>query len=524
MVGIPSNLVHTGCESAPKLFRVTATMPTLPEALAIAWGHYRGGRFFQAEDVCRQILRVVPGSGEAWFLLGVACLRSGKLDDSVAAFQQCLQIMPGLAEAHGNLGSALARQGRIDEAIPCFEKAASLKPELADPHANLAKALLSKGRLDEAVARSREALRLNPDHPEARLNLGHALQSLGQWDEAIACYRRTLELRPDYPEAHWSDAMAMLLLGDFRNGWVEYEWRWKCQEFTANAPRLSQPLWDGTPRPGQTILLYTEQGLGDTLHFIRYAPLLKQRCGTLVVQCQKALVRVLETCAGIDRIVAEGSPLPAHDLRIPLLSLPRIFETTLETVPSAVPYLSADPQLVERWGTELGSVPGFRIGIAWEGNRQHPLAWQRFIPLSAFQPLAGIPGVRVFSLQKGAAAEDLSKGEASFPIINLGPRLDETTGPFQDTAAVLRNLDLVITCDTALGHLAGALAVPVWVAHPFAPDWRWMLDREDTPWYPTMRLFRQTEPGNWAEVFERIAVALEARVTDWGNQDSCRRR
>jgi len=270
------------------------------------------------------------------------------------------------------------------------------------------------------------------------------------------------------------------------------------------AQAFRQPLWDGADLQERTILLYAEQGLGDTLQFIRYARLVKVRGATVLVSCQEPLARLLGTCAGIDRLGPFGAKMPPFDVQAPLLSLPRILGTTLATVPADIPYLFADEQLVAHWRRELSPVEAFKIGIGWQGNPKYRGDRQRSIPLAQFAPLARLDGVQLFSLQKGPGTEQLHQGAGGFPVTDLGSR----AGDFMDAAAVIRSLDLIMTADTALAHLAGALGVPVWVALPFAPEWRWLLQREDSPWYPTMRLFRQTEPGQWQGVFERMARAV----------------
>jgi hypothetical protein len=268
-------------------------------------------------------------------------------------------------------------------------------------------------------------------------------------------------------------------------------------------------LWEGSPLHGRTILLRAEQGLGDTLEFIRYAQLLKQQGATVFVECQKPLLRLLARCPGIDRLLAQGEPWPETvDVQIPLLSLPSRLGTTLATVPAPIPYLSADPDLVAHWAQQLRSDGTFKIGIVWQGSPAYRDDQSRSIPLAQFAPLARLEGVQLISLQKGRGTEQLRKVADQFSILDLGSQLDETAGPFMDTAAVMKNLDLVIACDTAIGHLAGALGVPVWVALPFVPDWRWLLHRGDSPWYPTVRLFRQSVPGDWPGVFQRMTDAV----------------
>jgi hypothetical protein len=313
-------------------------------------------------------------------------------------------------------------------------------------------------------------------------------------------------LKPDYPEAHANHAHACLQAGDWRRGWVEYEWRRKTKPCSPS--RFSQPLWSGESLAGKTILLHAEQGLGDTIQFVRYAPLVKRYDARVIVECQKPLLRLLAGCPGIDRLIGEGEELPAFDVQAPLMSLPAILNTTLENMPADVPYIFAAPELVARWRERLGSIEGFKIGISWQGNPRFPGDRFRSIPLRCFAALARLPGVRLISLQKGAGREQLVEVRDDFPVVDLADELDEEAGPFMDRAAVMKNLDLVVTSDTAIAHLAGALGVPAWVALKFAADWRWLLDRSDSPWYPSMRLFRQQTRGDWSQVFARMADAL----------------
>jgi hypothetical protein len=341
----------------------------------------------------------------------------------------------------------------------------------------------------------------------------------------LADFDLVLHLDPDFAQAHWNRAVVLLLLGDFERGWPEYEWRWtqpwkkssvgtsplSPSERGAGArggAEYSQPLWDGSDVAGRTILLYAEQGMGDTMHFIRYAPLVKQRGGRVVVECQPPLLPLLATAGGIDALVGRGSPLPVFDFQAPLLGLSGIFRTDFTNIPTAIPYLEARSELAEQWRNTLrSSSSAFRIGIAWQGNPGFLDDWERSMPLAQFAPLAQVPGVQLISLQKGPGTEQLQvPSNAQFPLSTFA--LDESAGAFMDTAAIMKSLDLVICSDSAIPHLAGALGVPVWMALPFVPDWRWLLQREDSPWYPTMRLFRQSREGDWEDVFLRIAAEL----------------
>jgi hypothetical protein len=301
-----------------------------------------------------------------------------------------------------------------------------------------------------------------------------------------------------------------LLLGHFDEGWREFEWRWKTgQLLSRNFP---QPMWTGESLPGKTILLHAEQGLGDTIQFIRYALPVKSLGGTVVVECQPPLKKLLRNCPGIDRLVGCGEELPTFDCHAPFLSLPRVLQTTLPTIPANVPYLLPDAALVAEWRTKLAAVSGFRIGINWHGRGGQGRFRQRDIPPHLFSSLTQVPGVRLISLQKSHDRDEGPASNADSSIIHLGGDIDDSHGAFMDTAAIMLNLDLVITSDTAIPHLAGALGVPVWLALPHIPDWRWLLNRADSPWYPTLRIFRQNRPGNWSEVFDEIRAALCNRV------------
>ena len=472
------------------------------------------GKLDEALACWRRTVELKPDFAQAHYKLGNVMKDRGRLDEAVACYRRALELKPDFAETHGNLGNALRDQGKLDEALACFRRALELKPDDAETHNNLGNVLKDQGKLDEALACFRRALELSPDYAEAHGNLGVAMKELGRLDEALACCRRAVELKPDLAEAHVNLAFVCLLAGDWQHGWPQYEWRWQTKGFTPR--RFPQPLWDGESLAGKTILLHAEQGLGDTIQFIRYAPIVKRHGGTVILECQKPLVGLLESCPGIDQLIGQGSDLPAFDVHAPLLSLPGILKTSLETVPARIPYLHPQAEIFQRWQKRLIELDGFKIGIGWQGNPTYPGDRWRSMALRCFAPLAQIPGVRLMSLQKGAGAEQLAEVRNLFSVMDLAAELDQESGPFMDTAAVMKNLDLVITSDTTAAHLGGALGAAVWVALPFAPDWRWLLDRSDSPWYPTMRLFRQRERGNWQGVFEDIRKALCERIESRG--------
>jgi tetratricopeptide (TPR) repeat protein len=466
------------------------------------------GRVGEALEQFQQAVRLRPGIAEMHNNVGNTLLELGRLPEALEQLEIAVGLRPGSAEIHNSLGTTLGALGRLPEALEHFQEAVRLRPLYAEAHNNLAHTYRALGRLPEAQASYEETVRLRPGDAAALTNLGAIDRDLSRFAEALEQFDQALKIEPDSALPHWNRALVWLLQGDFERGWPEYEWRWRLKTFVDRG--FTQPRWDGGPLEGRTILLTAEQGMGDTLQFIRYVPLVKQRGGHVVVECQPPLVALLTGLPGIDRLVAQKSPLPPFDVHAPLLSLPLLFGTELATVPAEVPYLRADHRLVEHWRDELARVAGagIRVGIAWQGNPRSADDRRRSLPLEHFEPLARVPGLTLISLQKGPGREQIDRLNDRFAVTDLGAQLDETSGPFMDTAALMKSLDLVVTSDTVIAHLGGALAIPVWVALPFIPEWRWLLNRVDSPWYPTMRLFRQTETGNWHELFERIAGEL----------------
>jgi Flp pilus assembly protein TadD len=458
----------------------------------------------------QQALAIKPDFVEAHDNLGHAYRAAGRLDDATASIGRALQLQPNFAPAHKNLGVVLIEQGKFDEAVASCQRAIDLNPGDAEAYTNLGGALWNQGRLDEAVTSLTRAIQLRPDLADAHSNLGTVRRTQGRALEAITSFEQTLRLEPNHVDAHWNLSMALLASGDFERGWREYEWRWKRREMP---PRLfPQPRWDGSSLEGRTILLCSEQGLGDMIQFIRYAAVLKEQGARVLVSCQKPLLGLFADCPGIDQVCARNEEPAGFDVWSPLLSVPGLVGTTLETIPATVPYLFARPERVEHWRRYLSRLDAFKVGICWQGSQVYRADRYRSIPLTEFAPLAALEGVHLFSLQKGTGVDQLREVDLGVPVLDFGGTLDARS-PFVDTAAVIRNLDLVISADTAIAHLAGALGVPVWTAIPMIrTEWRWLLDREDTPWYPTMRLFRQSAPNDWSAVFARMAGELRALV------------
>ncbi len=407
---------------------------------------------------------------------------------------------------HNELGILLARQDKLDLAAARFEQALALQPDLPQTHYNLGKVLLNQGKLDEAADRLRQSLALRPDFVEAHYNLGGTLLKQGKIGQAAAQFQRALALRPDYADAQMHLATCYLVEGDYQRGWPEYEARLRIPKYLSW--RHDVPRWRGEPLTGRRVLLLGEPGLGNTILFLRYARLLKERGARVVLAAHSALGRLLASHPDLDELFVPGSAeeLPPADFHLPLLSAPYAFGTDGSNIPGDVPYLWADAELTGAWRRELAGVDGYRIGIVWQGSPAYRQDRWRSTALAQFAPLAALPGVRLVSLQKGIGSEQIAT--VDFPVLDLSARLDETDGPFMDTAAVIRNLDLVVSVDTAVAHLAGALGAPVWVALPWSPYWPWLLDRGDSPWYPSARLFRQTTLGGWPDVFERMAQAV----------------
>ena len=465
------------------------------------------GRFDEAVASFRHSLAANPNAAEAHYNLGNTLRELKKFDEAEAAYRDALGVRPEYMKALVNLGNVLRDQKRYDESIETLRSAVALDANHASAHLNLGTVLRDAGQFAEAVESLRRAVSLAPHQAEAHNNLGTALQALARFDEAGDCYAEALRLDPDLAEAHFSRATWRIRQGDLLGGFEEYEWRWKCSTFHERG--FEQTRWDGSPLAGRTLLLYAEQGLGDTLHFVRYAANARARGGRVIVECQKPLVKLLAACPAVEQVIALGSPLPHFDVHAPLLSLPAILKLSEAQLWDG-PYLAADPRLVATWRDRLVQNAGFRIGICWHGNPQNMFNAQRSFPLTTFEPIARVSGVRLISLQRDARDDELAS--AGFEVLEAGPQIDDQAEAFCNTAAMVKNLDLVITTDTSIAHLAGGLGVPVWLALSAHVDWRWMLDREDTPWYPLARLFRQSELGRWDDVFARMTTALEKLV------------
>jgi tetratricopeptide (TPR) repeat protein/ADP-heptose:LPS heptosyltransferase len=462
------------------------------------------GRLEDAEKAGRQAVGLQPDFAEGYNNLGVTLQQLNRLRDAAEAFYKATKHKPDYAEAYCNLGLALRMNGDHRRAIPAYLRAIQLRANYGDAHFGMGRSLKELGRLTEAIASYDQAIRSQPTYAEAHNARGATLLGQCRLVEGLASFDEAIRIRADFADAHLNRALALLHLGDLERGWEEYEWRKKAKNA---GPRVyTQPEWQGEPLAGKTILVHAEQGMGDTIQFVRYLPLLKDQGARVIFECQAALIPLLKSMQGIDEFMSAGTDPPPFDWQMPIFSLPLRMTTSLQTIPQTTPYLFPEPTRVEYWKQELAGDESFKIGIAWQGNPQLADDKLRSVALKEFAALADMPGVQLYSLQKGPGSEQLA--EQSWSCIDLASRLDPPGEAFLDTAAVMAQLDLVITVDTATAHLAGALNVPVWIALMYAADWRWLLDRGDSPWYPSARLFRQPFAGNWGDVFAAMRRAL----------------
>ena len=483
--------------------------------LRLAVSRHQAGDLEQAIGAYRRVLASRPRDPDALHLLGVALAQKGSYAEAVPLMSAAANISPGNATAQLHLGNALTALERHAEALSCYERVISLEPRNAQAHVRRGIAQARLGHLDGAEECFQRALRENPADADAHYNLGNIRAVLHRNNPALAIrsFSRALELNPRYPGARWNIALLKLLGGEWREGWELYEERFSIDAGRGSAPRVSQPRWTGREDlRGRRILLWAERGLGDTLQFCRYAPLVRNRGADVTLAVQPQLKALLDGRFTGVRVVGQDEPLGPFDYQCPLLSLPRAFDTQPDTIPASSSYLEADVEAVRSWSARLPGGAPVRVGIAWQGNAEAEKNWARgrSMPLTALAPLARREDVRLISLQTGQGARQLEGSDFADRILSFGDDLDAGPDAFRDTAAIVTSLDLVISTDTAIAHLAGALGTPVWVALHATSEWRWLLAREDSPWYAGMRLFRQRTLGRWDQVVEDICVAVGA--------------
>lgn len=516
--------------AAESVYRaILAQNPNEPDALygLSALAHHSGHPDSLA--LIERSLAIRPNFADAQLNYGNMLQNAGRLPEAVNAFRRAMALDPQMPEAYNSLGSAMLELGRPDDAVAAYEVAVRLRPGSAMMMSNLGNAYFDAGRVDDAIASHRRAIAIDPQYAEGHNNLTVGLQELGRFEPAIESVRTSIALKAGYPEAHQNLGMLLLMRGDFAAGWPEYEWRWKRAD-SAGERKLPAPRWDGSSGTG-TILVHAEQGFGDTLQFARYLPRVKQLGWRVILECvarQESLLSDSAAGLGIDQVISrppslKGIPVPpvgvSYDVHVPMMSLPLTLSDFAIGSPgvAAPPYLVANAQRRQRWHQDerLTSTRGLKVGLVWAGRPQHRADRKRSIPLAALKPLS-IKGVTLFSVQVGPTAAvwgSASGPDVPLPIIDLAPDLHD----FADTAALLGELDLLITVDTAAAHLAGGLGRPAWVLLSHVADFRWLLDRSDSPWYPSLRLYRQSTRGDWASVIAIVAADLAKLAAGTGD-------
>lgn len=449
-----------------------------------------------------------PMTLEAALEQAQSLLRTGQLHDAIAMYDQIIAAVPHIAEPYGSKSLALWEMERYDESVQAARAALNISENCATAYCALGLVEYRRNRPDAAIPHLRRAYEIKPDLVAAHNYCGLCHACLGEVDQAMARYEVALHFQPDHQHVRFNRALVHLSRGNYEEGWLEYEWRWRTGQLTR--PAIPRPQWDGSHLAGRHILIHTEQGIGDTLQFVRLLPLLKRQGARITFACLKELRPLLTRCEGIDEWLPIDEPAEIRfDIYAPIVSLCGLLKINEKNMPRKVPYVLPDPERVAQWKPQLDAIEGFKIGLCWQGSKTFIGDIFRSIPLRHFAPLA-LPGVKLISLQKGYGVEQIAS--SGVPVVEL-PNLDSSGGAMMDTAAVMQHLDLVITSDTAIAHLAGAMGIPCWVALSTSSDWRWQRNREDNEWYPTLRVFRQKTLGDWPGVFAQMTEALKDRMT-----------
>lgn len=465
-------------------------------------GGARKGRIVANEPTKPTPREEAAKRAKAMFAEAVKAQNAGDLPLAIERYNGVLTIAPGYISALNNLGVSLRKQNKLEQAIACYRRALERDPKNVQTLSNFGNALKDAGRHAESLDMFRRAMEADPSDAGMVYNFGITLKDAGLIDESIEIFKMAQKLNPGLADIGWDLALAYLVKGDFARGWTAYETRWALN-YTPDL-RFADRQWDGKPLKG-TLLLATEQGYGDAIQFVRYAPIARRMVDRVVLECREGLETLFKDVEGVDEVIVRGNRLPAFDAFMPLLSLPRVLKTELETIPAEIPYLKVDPARQERARQILAPLgKRLKVGIVWGGSPGHRNDANRSLAFENFLELLRAPNIALISLQKGERVAELGASGCGALVSNLDPAIND----FADTAAFAAELDLVIMCDSSVAHLAGALGRPVWVLLPYSPDWRWLLERSDSPWYPTMRLFRQSEPKRWDDVFRQVAQAL----------------
>lgn len=482
---------------------------------ATAAAFHQRGRLLQQRGDPRQALAAYtqaialdPSFWPAYFERGNLKLDAGDATAALKDLEKAAQLAPRQANIWLILGNAWSATGQQDRALECFRQAITLDPAYAQAHYNSGVIQYHQGELESAVESYTAAITHKPDFTLAHANLGIALEAQGDTESALERYDAAIATDPNDPSAYWNKALLLLRNGQYPEGWTLYEWRWAAGKAGALRQYPGRPLWlGGSSIKGKTILLHAEQGLGDTIQLMRYVPMLKAAGAQVVLEVFTPLKTLFESMPGLKQVVGVGEPLPAFDLHCPLMSLPLAFGTTLESIPNDMPYVRPDPDRVIACNDRLGESDRLRVGLVWQGNPKHPGDSARSIPLAAVKGML-LDGVEFLCLQKDASPAEIEALNAFSSVKMLGSELAD----FSDTAAVIECCDVIISVDTAVAHLAGAMGKPTWVLLPGRADWRWLKDRTDSPWYPTARLFRQARHGIWQDVMDSVREALAERA------------
>lgn len=504
----------------------------------------RLGRLDEALETCRQALRLDPGFADGFVNLVNVLDDMRRYGDAILAQRQVVAMRPYQADPRLVLARLLIQDNQAEAAIEALFDLLAMQPLSAAAYTNMGVALRRLGRLDDAISAYRTALGFAPNDGGLLSNLGIVLQDQDRYAEAMECFNRAIAAQPDsataylnlsvacreemmiaqsvenarksvakdpgLAAAHTALAVGLLMQGEYKEGLAEYEWRSRMPDFPSPKRAFNSPVWDGADMRGRTLLVHDEQGVGDALQFVRYARELRARGVRVILECNSQLVRLLGAMDGVDAVIGRFQPLPPHDAHVSLLSLPHLMGARIDNVPANIPYLATEPVMQAQWAERLSAYPGLRVGLVWAGNPEFKADRLRSPGLAAFRPLLDVPGVSVFGLQKGAGRKDL---ELAGPLPDCFTDLGPDIGDFADTAAIMANLDLVITSCTGPAHLSGALGRPTWTVLPFSPDWRWLEQGQHTPWYPTMRLYRQDQRGDWTSVIGRVAADLRDKAS-----------
>jgi len=471
----------------------------------------RLNRLNEASSCFRRAVALDPGSCDFLLALALSLRDSEQQNESISILQNIVQLRPDWIVVHLRLGDALCSLNRFEEAIAEYEWAARIDPKATEPFLSLSWAQHFAGKHNEALIAARRAVELSPNWAQTHVYLGNALYDLGNLNEAISCYEQALRRDPNSAVAHRNLGKTLLKTGEFVRGWPEYEWRWLADGMPPPAKRFSQPVWDGTAPKGKTILLYGEQGFGDQIQFFRYANELHKLGARVIVQSHQRLTRLFRSGSGFDLLIGRNETPPEFDAQASFMSLPGILGTTIDTIPASPNYLSAEPSLVGHWRKILGDKAGIKVGFAWQGNPDYAGDRFRSLDLSLFEGIAKSKNTRLISLQVVEKTKQIESCPFRDRIEDYCDQMDAGKDGFIDTAAVIANLDVVLSCDSSIAHLSGALGKETWILLNRDAEWRWFVDREESPWYPSVRLFRQSQLGNWEQVIEQVSKALEMR-------------